>query len=425
MTETTTLPISSITVGKRHRQDMGNIQHLADSIRDIGLLQPIGVNPEHQLVFGHRRLEACRSLGWESIQVRIVDAPAIMAEHDENEIRKDFTPSERMAIGREIEEAIGNRSGQRMDIIKPEPRENFPEVKPGQRTSDIAAQHAGFGNYKTYQQAKVVVDHGTPELVEAMDRGDISISAAATIAKLPPTEQQAVVAGGKDAVLGYVRQARDAQSENRAEKSESAQTPVSVDGHACTAMHANPESEPDSVPEQSKSGVQTMLAGLSGNCEWYTPSKWVEMARTAMGSIDVDPASHYVAQRTVQADDWYDQERDGLKHDWPGNVWLNPPYARGLIEAFIEKVVSQFQSGITEQAVILVDSRSDTKWFHALCSAASAVAFTKGRVNFYNQSTESSSPVSGSAFVYLGSCPDMFHAAFSMECLVLYPATRA
>jgi phage N-6-adenine-methyltransferase len=167
-----------------------------------------------------------------------------------------------------------------------------------------------------------------------------------------------------------------------------------------------------------------MLAGLSGNCEWYTPSKWVEMARTAMGSIDIDPASHYVAQRTVQADDWYDQERDGLKHDWPGNVWLNPPYARGLIEAFIEKVVSQFVSGITKQAVILVDSRSDTKWFHTLCSTASAVAFTKGRVNFYNQSTESSSPVSGSAFVYLGPHPDVFHTAFSMECLVLYPAAK-
>ena len=402
MAEIILVPINNITVGTRHRQDLGDIAGLANSINSLSLLQPIGVDSQMNLVFGQRRLEACRSLGWDSIPTRVIDAPAILAENDENEVRKDFTPSERVAIGKAIEELLGNRQGQRTDVDAAGLPQNFAEVKAGQETRAVAAQRAGFGNAETYRQAKAVVANGTSELVDAMDRGDVSISAAATLSKLPQEQQQATLAGGKEAVLDCVRQVRDTREQPQRDYNDFnqvSQTPA-------------------------KSGVQAMLAGLSGNCEWYTPSKWIEMARAAMGGIDVDPASHYVAQRTVQADDWYDQERDGLKHDWPGNVWLNPPYARGLIEAFIEKAVSQFQSGITKQAVILVDSRSDTKWFHALCSSASAVAFTKGRVNFYNEATESSSPVSGSAFVYLGPHADEFHAAFSTECLVLFPAIK-
>ena len=36
--------------------------------------------------------------------------------------------------------------------------ENFPEFLPGKETRDIAAKAAGFGNGRTYQQAKEVVD---------------------------------------------------------------------------------------------------------------------------------------------------------------------------------------------------------------------------------------------------------------------------
>jgi len=89
---------------------------------------------------------------------------------------------------------------------------NSPQVEPGQKTREIAAEKAGFGSEFTYRQAKSVVAQGTPELIEAMDRGDVSISAAATIAKLPQEEQQAVVAGGKDAALERVRQVRDAKN---------------------------------------------------------------------------------------------------------------------------------------------------------------------------------------------------------------------
>jgi hypothetical protein len=94
------LPLERISIGPgRHRQDMGDLQALADSMSEIGLLQPIGVTADFALVFGERRLRAARNLGWTAILARIVDVPSIVAgEYAENEVRKDFTPSERVAI---------------------------------------------------------------------------------------------------------------------------------------------------------------------------------------------------------------------------------------------------------------------------------------------------------------------------------------
>src|ERR1700704_3496959 len=111
------LKITDIKVGSRHRKDMGDLTSLADSIRQEGLLQPIGVTEKLELVFGERRLRATRDiLKKRTILARIVDVTSIVAgEYAENEIRKDFTPSERVAIAKAIERRVGNRQGQRTD----------------------------------------------------------------------------------------------------------------------------------------------------------------------------------------------------------------------------------------------------------------------------------------------------------------------
>lgn len=90
---------------------MGDLQALADSIAKQGLLQPIGITENKVLVFGERRLLACRDvLGLREIEARTVNVTSIVeGERDENEVRKDFTSSERVAIGRAIESQIGNR----------------------------------------------------------------------------------------------------------------------------------------------------------------------------------------------------------------------------------------------------------------------------------------------------------------------------
>jgi hypothetical protein len=155
----------------------------------------------------------------------------------------------------------------------------------------------------------------------------------------------------------------------------------------------------------------------AGKNEWYTPGDWIERAREAMGSIDVDPASCEFAQRVVKATEWFDKTRSGLDQTWRGNVWLNPPYSGGLIEPFIEKLVVERRN--FAQAIVLVHSRTDAEWFHDLCSIADALAFTKGRVGFYNKEIPESSPRDGSVLVYIGEHPENFAEAFGDSCLIL------
>ena len=56
------VPVAEIVIAERHRQDMGDLQRLADSMREVGLLQPIGITGDHRLVFGERRVKAAQCL---------------------------------------------------------------------------------------------------------------------------------------------------------------------------------------------------------------------------------------------------------------------------------------------------------------------------------------------------------------------------
>ena len=168
------LPVSKIKIGERHRKDMGDIDSLAASIELCGMLQPIGVTKGRELIFGERRLLALKQLGRKLIPARVIDIASIAeGEFHENEIRKDFALSERVAIIETLE---------RKPLGDQRRSQNFATV-------DDVAKRAGFGNRETARQAKKVVDQGVPELVEAMDSGQVSISAAAQLADLPKREQ--------------------------------------------------------------------------------------------------------------------------------------------------------------------------------------------------------------------------------------------
>jgi ParB family chromosome partitioning protein len=69
------LPLQAIQIGKRHRREMGNIEALAGSIRDVGLLHPVVVTPTGELIAGECRLQTCRLLGWIKIPVTVRAAP--------------------------------------------------------------------------------------------------------------------------------------------------------------------------------------------------------------------------------------------------------------------------------------------------------------------------------------------------------------
>jgi ParB family chromosome partitioning protein len=148
----------------------------------------------------------------------------------------------------------------------------------------------------------------------------------------------------------------------------------------------------------------------SGENEWYTPPEYIEAARQAMGSIDLDPASCETAQANVRAKRYFDIEDNGLEKPWTGNVWLNPPYSKDLIGLFADKVTRE----CFDQAVVLVNNATDTGWFHALASVASAACFFRGRIKFLDKTgTPANTPVQGQVAIYVGPNVHGFSKAFS------------
>lgn len=183
------ISIAGVIVENRFRRDMGDMEQLKASMTNLGLLQPIGIDKDRSLVFGGRRLEAAKQLGWQTIAAKVVDCDALIAEHDENEMRKAFTVTERVAIAEAVAERLGKRQGERSDLAT---CGNIPTSEAGQKTRDLAAAKAGLGSGKTLEAAQSVVAKGAPALVQAMDDGMVTIHAAKDIATLPPEEQEAL-----------------------------------------------------------------------------------------------------------------------------------------------------------------------------------------------------------------------------------------
>jgi N6-adenosine-specific RNA methylase IME4 len=170
--------LSQIKVGKRHRRDFGDLDALAKSIDQEGLLQPVAITPADELIAGERRMRAWPRSKFrdDPIPVHIVDIDQIIrGEWSENFQRKDFTPSEIVALKRAIEPKLRDeakeRQGARTDL-----RGNSPDVdKPSAgRAADKVAGFVGRDR-KTISKAEAVVEAAEAEpakygkLVEAMD----------------------------------------------------------------------------------------------------------------------------------------------------------------------------------------------------------------------------------------------------------------
>lgn len=185
--------VNNIKIGKRIRKDMGDLEPLARIIEETGLLRPIGITTDYELVFGERCLLAVRDiLKRQTISARIVQVKSILCgQIEENLIQKTYTPSERVAIVDALRSFThgGDRKSDQARKCEVE-----------KLTVDQAAQRVGLGGKDGYLRAKGVVQSGIPELIAAMDSRKLSIAAAAEIAKLPPEDQKESVRRGRKAM---------------------------------------------------------------------------------------------------------------------------------------------------------------------------------------------------------------------------------
>ena len=105
------IKISSIIITDRTRKELGNIASLAESISSVGLMQPVVINENNELIDGQRRIKAYIQLGIKEIPFFQVNLKEIaLGEFHANSNRKDFTPSERVAISQAVEKILERQS---------------------------------------------------------------------------------------------------------------------------------------------------------------------------------------------------------------------------------------------------------------------------------------------------------------------------
>jgi ParB/RepB/Spo0J family partition protein len=98
--------LEDIKVGERFREDYGDIETLVESLKDKGLIQPITVDDELNLLAGGRRLHAAAEAGFKTISTISVSVEGELDSREieliENTQRKDFSWVERAALEKRI-----------------------------------------------------------------------------------------------------------------------------------------------------------------------------------------------------------------------------------------------------------------------------------------------------------------------------------
>lgn len=159
------------------------LAELADDIRANGLIHPI-VLWSGEILDGRNRLAACRLAGVEPRFEEYSGHDPLAYVIGANLRRRHLDASQLAMVGDRV---ATMRQGSRTDLASIEARS---EVSQSEAAAMVGVSRSAI------QRAHVVHEHGTPELVAAVDAGEVAVSVAARVAQLP-AEKQAEVLGAK------------------------------------------------------------------------------------------------------------------------------------------------------------------------------------------------------------------------------------
>lgn len=352
--------------------DGAEFDALVADVKANGVRRPI-VLFEGMVLDGRNRYLAAREAGVGYPVVDFTGHDAVSFVVSENLRRRHLTETQRSMVAAKL--ANLPRGGDRRTADQTANLQFEPANDPAPQVSRAQAAEMLNVSERSVNHARAVVDHGTPALVAAVEAGQVSVSAAAEVAKLPEAQQAEIVEDGPAAVRDAAKQMRETGVVNR--------------------------------------------TSFTGNNEWFTPVEWLDRARRCLGAFDLDPASNELAQADVKAERFFTEADDGLTKEWRGRVWLNPPYAQPAIGHFVEKLVTEVGAGNVTAAIMLTHNYTDTAWFQMAAKAAAAICFTKGRIRFVSPDGALASPTQGQALFYYGADVDAFAAAFGSAGLIV------
>jgi phage N-6-adenine-methyltransferase len=118
-------------------------------------------------------------------------------------------------------------------------------------------------------------------------------------------------------------------------------------------------------------------AGLmsSKTDKWATP-QWFFDTLNAHYQFTLDVCA--VAEN-AKCDRFFSPEEDGLKQEWEGVCWMNPPYGLEIIR-WVKKAYESSLDGAL--VVALLPVRTDTAWFWEYVYHRTRIEFIRGRLKF-------------------------------------------
>lgn len=153
---------------------ISDIDDLADSIDEVGLLSPLVIDQHHQVISGNRRFAAIQKLGWEKVEVTQVevapdDAPILIVHHNKQRIK---TNRETLNEYRVLYAAYSKGQGARTDLFPTLVDTNQSYTRTRDRVADELNVPSGRLAHLVY------IDDHQPDLIEEIDKGRITLNIA-------------------------------------------------------------------------------------------------------------------------------------------------------------------------------------------------------------------------------------------------------
>lgn len=336
---------------------------LREQIRTDGLREPI-ITWQDQIVDGHNRFAICSELGItpRSVEREFSSESDVVLWIIGNQLgRRNLEPIRKVPLLAARKAILEDRARSRMEAGTPS-----LDLDKG-RTDETLGKEIGVGK-DTYRAMERTVQNGIKGLVDAVADGLIGAQPAAKISALPTDKQAEALAN-----------------------------------HIASDGRKKPH-----------------LTQVDGEVEWYTPLDWIERARFAMGSIELDPASCDKANEVVGAYRYLTKEDDALVGEWEAKTaWMNPPFKIGA--QFAAKMIAEFQAGRIGSAVIYTNNSTDTGWWQDLACESAMVAFPTERIQCWCPNKDASTPLQGQSFFLLTHDEDVvarFKDAMEAKCLL-------
>lgn len=109
--------------------------------------------------------------------------------------------------------------------------------------------------------------------------------------------------------------------------------------------------------------------------EWSTPQNVFDSLNREF-NFTLDPCCTI---QTAKCDRFYTEDDNGLLQDWDKeSAFVNPPYSE--ISTWVRKCYNEYEKG--SDVVMLIPSRTDTRWWHRYVMKATEIRFIKGRLKF-------------------------------------------